>query len=54
MSWLLFAIALVYGVMSNNYFGWNLIPKSDAEMITDGIALLMTCIAALTTVIERR
>lgn len=45
MNWLVFFIALAYSVEQNNYFGWNWLPKSDAELITDGITALLFVIA---------
>lgn len=33
--------ALSFFVEQNNYFGWNYRPKSDAELIADGITILL-------------
>lgn len=35
----------------NNYFGWNAKPQSDAELIVDGITLLLVAIATLSSVV---
>jgi hypothetical protein len=35
------SIALVYGVCETWHFGWNWAPKSDAEVICDGIAIVI-------------
>jgi ammonia channel protein AmtB len=43
MLWLL---AIVFAGLSNAYFGWNWRPKSDAEMICDGIVFVLVAIAA--------
>ncbi len=42
MSWV---ALIVYGLVYNQYFGWNWSPKSEAEVICDGIfavAFIMT------------
>jgi hypothetical protein len=38
-------IAIMFFVSQNNYFGWNLKPMSDMELLTDGIALLLLSLA---------
>jgi len=35
------AVPLLYFVSQNNYFGWNGKAQSDAEIIADGIVLIM-------------
>jgi hypothetical protein len=42
-----FIIATMFAVVENAYFGWNLTPKSDAELICDGIAMVMYALAFL-------
>jgi hypothetical protein len=42
-------IALMYTIMENVYFGWNLTPKSDAELICDGICALLFSMAYMYT-----
>jgi hypothetical protein len=42
MLWL---FAATFAAVSNSYFGWNWVPKSEAELICDGIALLLAAIA---------
>lgn len=37
--------AIFYTIVETAYFGWNFTPKSDAEMICDGIGLLMLVIS---------
>lgn len=46
MLWLL---PILFAVASNGYFGWNWTPKSDAEMICDGIVFVLVGIAAVGT-----
>ena len=43
----LFAIALTFAVAQNSYFGWNWTPKSDAELVCDGINLMLWAMAIL-------
>lgn len=42
---LIIVFALVFGSMQNSYFGWNLKPQSDAELVCDGLTILMLCLA---------
>ena len=41
----IFIIAAVYAYWQNSYFGWNYFPKSDAEIISDGIAAILFALA---------
>jgi hypothetical protein len=45
MSWSIVAIALLWGILENCYFGWNWLPGSDAELIADGIGFLLWALA---------
>ena len=36
----------------NDYFGWNRLPKSDFELIADGITLLLVAMAIIVTAIR--
>lgn len=45
MNFNLVLLSLMFGVMETAYFGWNLTPQSDAEMICDGITLLIFALA---------
>lgn len=47
MNWPIFLIAIGYGFAENAYFGWNIIPQSDAEMIADGIGLILFALSFL-------
>lgn len=38
-------LALMFSLFETAYFGWNLTPQSDAEMICDGISLLIFALA---------
>jgi len=35
-------ILVVFGLLYNAYFGWNVFPNSDAEIICDGIFCILT------------
>jgi hypothetical protein len=40
-------LAVSYFVEQNNYFGWNQKPKSDNELLTDGICVICFLLAAI-------
>jgi hypothetical protein len=42
---LAFITATLFGLIETAYFGWNMTPKSETELICDGITLLMAVIA---------
>lgn len=37
--------AAFFAVWENAYFGWHAFPQSDAELIADGISLLLISLA---------
>ena len=41
----IFAIAMIFWWEENQYFGWNYLPASDAELIADGVACLLLALA---------
>ena len=43
----LWVIAIAFGLFETAYFGWNWAPKSDAEVMADGIALVLLALAFL-------
>lgn len=45
MRWPIVWIFWCYFYCENQYFGWNYLPHSDAEMIADGIGLLILALA---------
>jgi hypothetical protein len=47
MNWWIFFFAVLFWIAENNYFGWNLLPKSDAELIADGIVMIILAIACI-------
>jgi hypothetical protein len=46
-SALIFIISVIWVIHQNKYFGWNLEPKSDAELLADGISFLMVALSFL-------
>lgn len=38
-------IALLFWIITIGHFGWNLLPNSDAELICDGIFLVLVSLA---------
>lgn len=38
-------VAVLWGLIEGDYFGWHFIPQSDAELICDGIAFLILAMA---------
>lgn len=46
ISWV---VVVEFFIKQNKYFGWNLEPQSDAELIADGITLLLVSLALLIT-----
>jgi hypothetical protein len=45
MNWYIWIFATAAFIGENSYFGWNMVPKSDAEMIADLIVLAIFAIA---------
>ena len=45
--WTIFLFALFFAWEQNSYFGWNMTPKSDAELMADGITLLLLALSIL-------
>lgn len=43
----IFACALAFGLGETHHFGWNAVPMSDAELICDGITLVLGCMGLL-------
>lgn len=39
--------AVGFFFMENNYFGWNALPKSSAELICDGLVLVLFSLSFL-------
>lgn len=45
MNLYILLITVLYGLVENLYFGWHWTPMSDAEMVCDGIGLLIFSLA---------
>jgi len=43
-AWL---VPIEFWFKQNQYFGWNRFPKSDAELIVDGITFLLVVLTAI-------
>jgi hypothetical protein len=46
---IIWLLAIGYSISENNYFHWNFSPKSDTEMICDGIQAILFVLALLAT-----
>lgn len=44
--------AVLFYFLQNNHFGWNQFPKSDAELIADGINLALFSLAIIATILS--
>ena len=47
MNLKIWLLALFFGTAETAYFGWNMLPQSPAEMICDGITVLLVALAIL-------
>ena len=47
MRYLLLFFPLEFYLIQNNYFGWNSHPKSDSELIADGITFLLVVLTLI-------
>ena len=41
MNLKIFFISISYWALETSYFGWNMTPQTDSEIICDGIAFLI-------------
>lgn len=46
--WPVFLIGQLWWLIETAYFGWNISPVSDSEMICDGIVLIITALSIRT------
>jgi hypothetical protein len=46
----IFLLGVFFGLVETAHFGWNVTPKSDAEMICDGITVLIFAMSLLAPV----
>jgi hypothetical protein len=52
-SWI-WLMGTIFGVLETNHFGWKVMPRSDAEMICDGITILIWALAILAVAVETK
>lgn len=45
VNWLVFFLGQLFWLVETAHFGWNFTPKSDAEIVCDGIAVLITALS---------
>ena len=45
MNWPVLICAAIFFYDQNSYFGWNANPQSDAELIADGVTILLVALA---------
>lgn len=53
-AWYAWGIAMFFALWQNAYFGRHSFPQSDAELMADGMALLLVAIAVLVWAVEGR
>lgn len=47
VNWTIFVLGQLFWLLETAHFGWDAFPVSDAELICDGIAVLITAMAFL-------
>jgi hypothetical protein len=45
VNWWAFFIGQCFWLLETSYFGWNALPKSDAELVCDGLVCLITALS---------
>ena len=46
-NWFILAAAIIYNLSETAYFGWHRVPSCDAEVLADGISVLIGALAFL-------
>jgi hypothetical protein len=46
VNWNIFFIGIVYFISENLFYGWNIMPQSDFEVLADGINMIIWAMAA--------
>jgi hypothetical protein len=49
INWRIFAMSQIFWLLETAHFGWNFLPATDAEMICDGIVILLMALSVLQT-----
>jgi hypothetical protein len=47
INWHIFILSQAFWLAETAYFGWNLTPQSDADIICDGMVVLIGALAFL-------
>jgi len=47
INWTIMFFAMFFGLSETAYFGWNFSAQSDAEMVCDGITMIIASMAFL-------
>jgi hypothetical protein len=47
VNWPILVVAVGFYWLQNTYFGWNAAPRTDAELLADGITSLLFAMAFL-------
>lgn len=42
---MIWALAIIFALMTGAHFGWNAYPRTDTELICDGIVFLLIALA---------
>jgi len=45
INWPVFWLGQFWWLMETAHFGWNMTPQSDAELLCDGLVILITALA---------
>jgi hypothetical protein len=47
MNWRIFWMSQIFWLIETWHFGWNFLPSSDAEMVCDGIVVLLLALSIM-------
>lgn len=50
INWRVFFAGQFFWLIETAHFGWNFLPSSDAELVCDGIVVLITALSFMTVV----
>lgn len=45
IHWVVLLWAIAFFILQNQYFGWNALPQSNAELLADGITAILFAMA---------
>ena len=46
-GFIMLGLTIAYSIVETRYFGWNNLPQSEAEMVCDGIGLILLFISMI-------